>query len=272
MHLFPRSGALRLCSTSNSVAQKEGQNFSDLALFALKFLFNWTDLYTASSQVDRKTSCSLNLHSFLIGLSAHPIGKAKDGTHDPYLCGIDARHFGERQPAQARCVSGERTIRSAWWKKKGVLMQRALPHLPTFSTLAGSSLVLAGFFLPVVTGFAPATSTEGGIVEQLSQWDFLPSLLSSVEGTWLLCAGIIFPVLTVATILSIGLVSVCFPRLSPVLARWKWRGALAGAVIEWVTMLSLLLLSGLSGAQIYPGRGFALSLLGFMLLLVGTYR
>ena len=29
----------RQCSTRNSVAQKEGQNFSDLAL---KFLFNWT--------------------------------------------------------------------------------------------------------------------------------------------------------------------------------------------------------------------------------------
>jgi hypothetical protein len=151
-------------------------------------------------------------------------------------------------------------------------MQRAFPYLPMISTLAGSSLVLVGFFLPVVIGFAPATSTERGMVEHLSQWDFFTSLISSVEGTWLLCAGIIFPLLTVATILSIGLVSVFFPCLSPVLARWKWRGALAGAVIEWVTMLSLLILSGLSGAEIYPGIGFALPLLGFMLLLVGTYR
>ena len=34
MHLSTREGAKRLCSTRNSVAQKEGQNFSHLALFA----------------------------------------------------------------------------------------------------------------------------------------------------------------------------------------------------------------------------------------------
>ena len=34
MHLSTLSGAKRLCSTKNSVAQKEGQNFSYLALLA----------------------------------------------------------------------------------------------------------------------------------------------------------------------------------------------------------------------------------------------
>src|SRR5258706_9211427 len=34
MHLSTCAGAKRLCSTSTSVAQKEGQNFSELALLA----------------------------------------------------------------------------------------------------------------------------------------------------------------------------------------------------------------------------------------------
>src|SRR6266567_3700386 len=66
--LSTRSGARRLCSTSNSVAEKEGQNFSDLALNAcrhlghlwqdrgefLKALFDGT-IYITSFVVDRNS-------------------------------------------------------------------------------------------------------------------------------------------------------------------------------------------------------------------------
>ena len=151
-------------------------------------------------------------------------------------------------------------------------MQRTCHYLPLLSTLAGGSFILVGFFLPVVISFAPPTSTARGVVAQMSQWNFFISLMPYAEGTWLLCAGIIFPLLGVATILLISLVSVFLPRFSPALARWKWRLVLVGAMIEWLMMLSLLILSGLSGAENYPGIGFALPLLGFVLLLVGTYR
>jgi hypothetical protein len=134
--------------------------------------------------------------------------------------------------------------------------QRLTARLGAVLSLLGGALVLYGvFFLPMVLGEA------GGSLGPTSEWTVANTF--SLVGVVLLA----LPLVSVLFILGTSAASL-FQELSPKIVTWRRRAAIAGLVIQGLV--------GFFMAVFYTfgllfGAGLWLVLLGFLIMMVGTF-
>ena len=131
----------------------------------------------------------------------------------------------------------------------------------------GVLLIILGIFVPLVVGFS-----HGKQIWEMSQWNVFIDALPYLTEAWLLCLGIVLSLLIFSVVLLMGFVSLLFPRFSPRLILWRRDLTLTGALLQFLITVPLFFLSRLSGAEVFPGVGFALLLMSFILVFWGIHR
>jgi hypothetical protein len=134
--------------------------------------------------------------------------------------------------------------------------QRLSARLGAILSLLGGALVLYGvFFLPMVFGHG------GGSLEPMSEWTVANAY--SLVGVVILA----LPVLAVLFVLGTSIASF-FQALSPKIVTCRWRASLAGLVIQGGLGFFMAYLYSFGGPY---GAGLWLVLLGFVIMVVGTF-
>src|SRR5258708_596925 len=115
-------------------------------------------------------------------------------------------------------------------------------------SILGTTLMLIGFFLPLVFWQGRgATSIDG----QQSQWDMVKVYSSLLTNTWLLWAALILPFLAALIGLVMSIVTAILRQRHPLLARWKRYTVATGAILELVVGPFVFFISGILGAKIF---------------------
>lgn len=135
-------------------------------------------------------------------------------------------------------------------------------------TMAGTTLMLIGFFLPLVFWQGRGAAFIDG---QQSQWEMVVVYSSLFTNTWLLWAALVFPFLAALFGLVMSIMMVILRQHRPLLARWKRSIAMPGAILELLVGPFVFFLSGIEGAAIFLGPGLVLLMLGSLVLLVGLH-
>ncbi len=119
-----------------------------------------------------------------------------------------------------------------------------------FSILGGALVIFGVFFLPMVFGHG------GGSLEPTSEWTVANAY--SLAGVVLLA----LPLLAVLFVLGTSAASF-FQELSPKIVTWRRRASIAGLIIQGVL--------GFFVAVLYTFGGLWLVILGFVVMMVGTF-
>ena len=134
--------------------------------------------------------------------------------------------------------------------------QRLSARFGAILSLLGCALVIFGvFFLPMVFGHG------GGSLEPTSEWTV--AIAFSLAGVVLLA----LPLLSVLFVLGTSAASF-FQELSPKIVTWRRRASIAGLSIQDVLGFFMAVLYTFGGPY---GAGLWLVLLGFVVMIVGTF-
>ncbi len=140
--------------------------------------------------------------------------------------------------------------------------QRTSPRLGAILSLLGGALVIYGvFFLPMVFGHG------GGEFTPTSEWTVVKVYFLYFLYVPVVAVLLALPLLSLLLVLGTSAASL-FRELSPRMVTWRRIAAIAGLIIQGT--------GGFVGAVLYSfsfnlGAGFWLVLLGFLVMIVGTF-
>lgn len=133
-------------------------------------------------------------------------------------------------------------------------------------TMVGTTLMLIGFFLPLVFWQGRGSASIDG---QESQWEMVVVYSYHFTNVWLLWATLVLPFLAALIGLVMSIMQAIVHQYNPLLARWKRYIAGPGAILELLVGPFVFFISGIEGAKIFLGPGLVLLMLGSLVLLVG---